>query len=161
MLGKLAKNLTAAEAQVEKVLANGAAAEKFAQMVHALDGPADILENYQQHLPLAKVAAPIYASAEQLAAGSWVTHIDTRQVGMAVVALGGGRRRSEDKLDYSVGLDEVIGLATKVDEQTPLAMVLAADEASWQAAAETVRSAYSFSSQPSELPPAVYQRIGE
>ncbi|MFC3280549.1 hypothetical protein ACFOD1_05205 [Pseudidiomarina halophila] len=64
--------------------ANGTAAEKFAQMVHALDGPGDILENYQQHLPLAKVAAPIYASAEQLTAGPWVSHIDTRQVGMAV-----------------------------------------------------------------------------
>ncbi|MGQ4277665.1 thymidine phosphorylase [Pseudidiomarina sp. E22-M8] len=161
VLGSLAKDLDEARAQVEKVLANGNAADKFAQMVRALDGPADILENYQTHLPLAKVAAPIYASAEQLAVGPWVTDIDTRQVGMAVVALGGGRRRSEDQLDYSVGLDEIIGVGTKVDEQTPLAMVFATDEASWQAAAETVRNAYTFGSERTELPPAVYQRIGD
>ncbi|CAB0151999.1 Thymidine phosphorylase [Pseudidiomarina piscicola] len=160
VLGRLADSVEAAREKVEQVLANGSAAEKFGQMVAALEGPKDILENYQSHLPLASVAAPVFASAEQLEQGQFVEHIDTRQVGMSVVALGGGRRRSEDTLDYSVGLDNVIGLATPVDEQTPLATVYAADQESWQAAAATVRSAFKLSSEPTKIPTAVHKRIG-
>ncbi|MDN7130674.1 thymidine phosphorylase [Pseudidiomarina sp. 1APR75-15] len=161
LLGGLAQTTVAAEKKVETVLANGAAAEKFAQMVSALGGPHDMLENYQTHLPLAAVSAPVYATPEQRAAGNIVSHIDTRQVGMAVVALGGGRRRSEDELDYSVGLDEVIGLGTELDEQTPLARIYAADQNSWEEAAETVREAFTFADKVKQLPPAVYERIGD
>lgn len=158
-LGNLAVSQEAAERAVEEALASGRAAEKFAAMIKALGGPADLLENAETHLPLAKIARPVFASEEQLAAGNQVSHIDTRQVGVAVVALGGGRRRSEDQLDYSVGLEHIANLGKKVDAQTPLAHIYAADESSWQQAADTVRDAFSFGSDVAE-PPAVYRRIG-
>jgi thymidine phosphorylase len=159
VIGKLASDLNAAREQVEKVLANGAAAERFAQMVAALGGPHDIIDNYTQHLPLAAVAKPVFATAEQLASGARVSAIATRQLGVAVVALGGGRRRSSDSLDYSVGLDELAMIGQRIDQQTPLAMVYAADEQAWQEAAEQVRSAYQFAAS-AERPPAVHKRIG-
>lgn len=159
-LGKLATDQGAAESMVNQALESGRAAEKFGEMVTALGGPADLLDNAAQHLPVANVSRPVFASAEQLAAGSMVSQIDTRQVGLAVVALGGGRRRSEDKLDYSVGLEHILGLGQAVDDQTPLAHIYAADEASWQQAAETVRQAFSFSVNQVDVPPAVYRRIG-
>ena len=159
VIGKLASDLNAAREQVEKVLANGAAAERFTQMVAALGGPRDIIDNYTQHLPLAAVAKPVFATAEQLASGDCVSAIATRQLGVAVVALGGGRRRSSDSLDYSVGLDELAMIGQRIDQQTPLAMVYAADEQAWQEAAEQVRSAYQFATS-AERPPAVHKRIG-
>ncbi|WP_258241201.1 thymidine phosphorylase [Pseudidiomarina homiensis] len=160
LLGGLARSQEAAEQAVDKALASGRAAEKFAAMVKALGGPSDLLDNAATHLPLAKVARPVFATAEQLAAGHKVTHIETRQIGLAVVALGGGRRRSEDELDYSVGLEHIAALGQNIDEQTPLAHIYAADETSWQQAAETVRQAFRFSNEVSDLPPAVYRRIG-
>nr|MBA2816297.1 Thymidine phosphorylase [Candidatus Pantoea persica] len=36
--------------------------------------------------------------------------MDTRALGMAVVAMGGGRQRASDAIDYSVGLSETIAL---------------------------------------------------
>lgn len=160
LLGGLATTQESAEKAVDEALVSGRAAEKFATMVKALGGPSDILDNAAAHLPLAQVSRPVFASAEQLANGDKVAHIETRQVGLAVVALGGGRRRSEDKLDYSVGLEHIAALGQKIDEQTPLAHIYAADENSWQQAAETVRNAFQLSSEVSELPPAVYRRIG-
>ncbi|RUO57318.1 thymidine phosphorylase [Pseudidiomarina insulisalsae] len=160
-LGGLATSNEAALQQVQQALDSGAAAEKFSAMVHALDGPADLLDNVDAYLPLAAVARPVYASEKQLEQGQYVGSVATRELGLAVVSLGGGRRRSEDALDYSVGLDHILSIGQQVDAQTPLAMVYAADESSWQAAAATVQQAYTLTTSNPEVPTAVYRRVGK
>lgn len=137
VLGNLAADLAEATQRVERSLDSGAAAERFAKMVRELGGPSDLCEEYVRHLPLAAIAKPVFA-----ATSGYVQHIDTRAVGMAVVALGGGRQRSSDTLDFSVGLDQICGLGASVDAQTPLAVIYARDEQQWQQAAERVRSAF-------------------
>lgn len=154
VLGKLADSTEAAVAKVEHALASGSAAERFARMVAALGGPTDLLTNYVKHLPLATVAKPVYAEQSGV-----VTHIDTRAVGMAVVALGGGRQRSSDTLDYSVGLDAIAGLGATVDNQTPLAIIYANSESSWQHAAQRVQQAYCIGEHKPEPNPVIYQHI--
>lgn len=161
VLGGLVTSHSTAEQAVAEALTSGRAAEKFAQMVGALGGPQDILDNAAMHLPLAKVARPVFASDDQLAKGNFISHIETRDIGVAVVALGGGRKRSEDKLDHSVGLEHIAALGDRVDAQTPLAHIYAADESGWQAAAEKVRGAFNLSDTAGDVPPAVYQRIGD
>ncbi|MBY6065097.1 thymidine phosphorylase [Pseudidiomarina sediminum] len=159
--GGLAANLVEARQKVETVLANGKAAEKFATMVAALGGPSDLLERTEAHLPLAPVARPVFATEEQLAEGATIAQIATRQLGIAVVALGGGRQRSEDVLNYQVGLDAIVQVGEQVDTQTPLAMVYAADEAAWQQAAATVQQAFHFSAEKVARLPAIYRRISD
>ena len=39
----------------------------------------------------------------------YIARIDVRAVGLAVLALGGGRRRVEDRIDYGVGLTDMRG----------------------------------------------------
>lgn len=156
VIGQLASTSEKAVAMVEQALASGAAAERFGQMVSELGGPADILTQYAEYLPLAAVAKPVFAESSGI-----VSHIDTRAVGVAVVALGGGRQRSSDKLDYSVGLDAIIGLGTKVDTRTPLAMIYANSEDSWQQAAQRVRNAFTISENMAEQHPVVYKHIRE
>ncbi|GAB3298600.1 thymidine phosphorylase [Pseudidiomarina andamanensis] len=136
VLGGLADTEELAREKVLKALNSGAAAERFAKMVTELGGPGDLLRNYANHLPLAPVAKPVF-----LPTSGYVTHIDTRAVGMAVVALGGGRQRSSDELDFGVGLDAIVGLNDFVDQQAPIAMLYARDEASWESAAERLRRA--------------------
>lgn len=154
VLGQLADNTEQAIAKVTKVLASGAAAERFAQMVTELGGPSDLLENYAVHLPLARVAKPVFSNESGV-----VTGIDTRAVGMAVVALGGGRQRSSDVLDYGVGLDAIVGLGAKVDTQTPLAMIYASCEDGWQQAAERLQQAYRVEQQARHSHPVIYKHI--
>lgn len=158
--GGLAPDLKRAEQSIEQVLASGKAAEKFAAMVTALGGPSDLLERPHVHLPLAPIARPVFASAEQLAHGACIERIATRDLGLAVVALGGGRQRSGDQLNYQVGLGDILQVGEHVDTQSPLAVVYAADESAWQQAAAAVQQAFSFTSETMEPLPAIYRRLG-
>ena len=85
--------------------------------------------------------------------------MDTRELGLAVVGLGGGRRTAADKLDYSVGLSGFVELGQAVATDTPLAVVHARSEAEWEAAAETVRQAIALGDGPAADTPVVYKRI--
>ncbi|WP_417659905.1 thymidine phosphorylase [Pseudidiomarina sp.] len=154
LLGGLAEDFKQAQSKVEHVLSSGAAAERFSQMVVQLGGPSDLLSNYQHHLPLAKVAKPVFVNT-----AGFVTKIDTRAVGMAVVALGGGRQRSTDTLDFGVGLDAIVGLGTYIDNKTPVAMLYARDEESWEDAAERVRNAVTLATAPAAASKVIYRYI--
>ncbi|MCA1768088.1 MAG: thymidine phosphorylase, partial [Idiomarina sp.] len=59
--GKLTENPESAGAMVEKVLANGRAAECFAKMISSLGGPHDFLEKSGHYLPQAKFVRPLKA----------------------------------------------------------------------------------------------------
>jgi thymidine phosphorylase len=136
VLGGLAPDLDHALGKLERVLGSGRAAEIFERMVAALGGPDDLLEHPDKHLPFAPAVRPVLAEA----AGT-VTAIDTRAVGMAVVALGGGRTRASDPVDPAVGLSSLVTLGETVEVGQPLAMVHSRDGAGFETAARMVREA--------------------
>jgi len=129
-LAGIVPTLEQGHARAEHALASGAAAERFAQMVALLGGPGDVLRDAL--LPAAPVRRPVPAPRD-----GFVSHIDVRALGLAVVALGGGRTRPGDAVDPRVGLAEVVSLAAPVHAGQPLAWVHAADEAA--AAVATAR----------------------
>ncbi len=131
LLAKIASTHNAAFKMAENALASGQATERFSAMVAALGGPADFVENMDSHLPRAPIVRDVFAKSL-----GTVNEINTRQLGMAVVALGGGRLTPTDKIDHAVGFDHLAGLGVKLDAQTPLARLYARDEDS---AAEAVR----------------------
>src|SRR3546814_1023130 len=65
---------------------SGRAAERFGAMVAALGGPTDFLERAHDLLPRAPIRRPVQAKAAGV-----LSACDTRAVGLAVIALGGGR----------------------------------------------------------------------
>jgi thymidine phosphorylase len=144
----LAASLDVARANLDKALSSGAAAEHFARMVKALGGPADFIDNPQKHLRRAVVVKPVYADEEGA-----VSAIATRQLGLAVIELGGGRRVAADKIDHAVGLDHLLGKNFRADNETPLAMIHAADEEGFERAAKIVKAAYKIGGTVTELPP--------
>jgi thymidine phosphorylase len=124
---------------VHAALSTGKATEHFSRMVAMLGGPPDFVEKMDDHLEAAPIVRDVFAPA----AGT-VTAIDTRGVGMAVVALGGGRRMPTDKIDHAVGFDRLAGLGAKVDAVTPLARLHARDEASAADAERRLIAAYTM-----------------
>ncbi|WP_075182659.1 thymidine phosphorylase [Pantoea sp. 1.19] len=152
--GGLAGSDAEARSQLQAVLDNGRAAEVFAQMVAAQRGPADFIERMDSYLPAPMLSKAVYADAPGI-----ITAMDTRALGMAVVALGGGRQRASDPLDYSVGLSEMVQLGDAVDGQRPLAIIHAASESQWQAAAQAVRQAIVLGDRAPAPTPVVYRRI--
>jgi thymidine phosphorylase len=152
--GGLAATETEARTKLQQVLDNGKAAEVFARMVAALGGPADFVENYDSHLEKAEIVRPVYASSSGI-----IQQIDTRALGMAVVALGGGRLRAADEIDYAVGLTEVISLGELADSTRPVAWVHARSEAQFEQTAAVIRNAIQVGEASMTLPPSVYRRI--
>ncbi|EFV39445.1 thymidine phosphorylase [Enterobacteriaceae bacterium 9_2_54FAA] len=154
--GNLAADQQDARNKLQAVLDNGKAAEVFGRMVAAQGGPADFVERYDSYLPKATLSKPVFAEHSGI-----ITAMDTRELGMSVVGLGGGRRRATDSIDYSVGLTDMVRLGDNVDAQRPLAIVHASDEASWQQAAQAVRSAIVLGDKAPAENPVVYRRITE
>ena len=136
--GGLAPDRDDARHRLLRTLASGAAAERFERMVSCLGGPTHLLRDTKA---LAK--APHTAAIHADRAGT-VTAIDTRQVGLAVVELGGGRRRAEDRIDHSVGLSDIAGLGDRVDGDHPLAIVHARTEADADRAGAALKAAFSI-----------------
>ena len=151
VLGGLAYNTTEACAKLNAVLDSGAAAERFARMVSALGGPGDLVEAPERHLDHAPVVIPVAAPN-----AGFVERIDCRALGLAVVGLGGGRRRPEDTIDYQVGLTDLVELGERVDAGQPIAVVHARDLLAAQNAIREIQTAYSFASTGPQVPPSVY-----
>ena len=147
--GDIVTSLAEGQARAEAVLANGRAREVFARMVTALGGPADFVDHPAQHLGQAPVIMACTATRD-----GHVTGMDTRAVGMAVVALGGGRRRASDTIDPRVGLSAMCKTGRKVHTGDTLAMVHAADQAGAEAAIAALREAIRIGDAP-PLPAAV------
>ena len=111
----------AAKLRCDEAVTSGHAAEIFGKMVAALGGPLDLIENTDAYLAKAPVVRPIHATG-------YLTAVDTRGVGNAIIELGGGRHRVGEVLDLSVGFSNFVALGTLLDAETPLAVVHAASE---------------------------------
>jgi thymidine phosphorylase len=156
ILGGLARDHADAETPVERALASGHAAERFARMVAALGGPSDLMQNPERHLP----AAPVQLAVMPARPGI-VHRVDTRMLGLAVVTLGGGRHGAEGVVDPVVGLADLSGPGDSVDANRPLAVVHARSMADATAAADTVREAMTVGDEPpAPIGPPVLERIG-
>jgi thymidine phosphorylase len=150
----LAGTTAEARQRVDAALASGRAAEVFARMVTALGGPSDFLERAEHYLPAAPVTMPVFPDSEgHLAA------VDVRAVGNAIIMLGGGRRKADDRLDLSVGFTGVVPIGTRVDPQTPLCMVHAPSTEAAQAASAAYRSACILSAGKPEDRPVVLETL--
>lgn len=106
---KLAENLAEANQKLEEVLANGKALEVFSRMVEALGGPADFVEKMEDYLPKAPLILDLTAPTS-----GFVSGIKTREIGLAVVQLGGGRSRADQVIDHAVGLDDIVKIGASV-----------------------------------------------
>ncbi|MGZ4283975.1 MAG: thymidine phosphorylase [Solirubrobacteraceae bacterium] len=153
VLGGLHADLGAARAAALEALESGAAAERFAAMVAELGGPADLVDAPSRHLP----SAPVTQAVDPVSSGV-VGAVDVRAVGVAIVNLGGGRAREDDRVDHSVGLTEVAALGERVEPGgRPLALVHARDEDGARRAADAVRAAYVVGDPPEEVRPPVIE----
>jgi thymidine phosphorylase len=143
-------------ADPREALRSGAAAERFAAMAAALGGPADLLDRPDAHLPAARVTLEVHPAEAGV-----VTGHATRDLGLVVLDLGGGRHRDGQAIDHAVGLAQIAGPGAEVAPGgRPLCVVHARDDASAAAAAEAVRAAIHVGENARATEPVVTERIG-
>jgi thymidine phosphorylase len=139
---------------LDNALSSGAAAERFQRMVAMLGGPSNLLTRAHSLLH----TAPVVVAARPERNG-FVRSIDARAVGMAVVALGGGRARASDSIDPSVGFSRLAGLGAEVSADAPLALVHARSRADAEIATRALIAAYRVGEAPPTPASAVIERI--
>jgi thymidine phosphorylase len=146
----IASTLEDGEKQLTATITSGRAAEHFARMTALLGGPNDFMERPDHYMKPAKIIRPVYADDEGA-----VCKIETRQLGLAVIELGGGRLRADDKIDHAVGLSNLLGKNFRADMNTPLCMIHAQDETSFDRTAQIVKAAYSIGDVVKVTPPVI------
>jgi thymidine phosphorylase len=155
VLGGVEANAQAALSSAHRALDSGAAADRFAAMVVELGGPSDLLEAPDRHLPTAAVRVEVFPASPGI-----VSRVDVRAVGLAVVAVGGGRARESDPVDHSVGLTEVAAPGERVGPgDRTLAVVHAASSDAAERCADALRDAYTLGDPSPQAPPPVLETL--
>lgn len=124
LAAKLVKDVDEGATKMVAAYQSGKATEKFGQMVAALGGPNDFVEKASTYLKIAKHHIVVHAADKKFAGN---LAFDTRQIGMAVIELGGGRTRPQDPIDHSVGITNIAG--RNWDGASPICEIFARDEA--------------------------------
>ncbi len=153
-LGGIAHDAADGAGRIEQALESGAAADWFGRMVAAQGGPADFVDRWPDRLPAATVIREVPALGR-----GYVNTINGQLLGLAVVALGGGRQREGDKINPSVGLSDLAGIGEDVGAGDPLCMVHAATEAQADEAIRTIQAAYVLAASPPDEPDLILKRI--
>ena len=154
VMGGLAVDEAEALQKIDHALQSGQGLEQFSRMVAALGGPADFVERPAFYLASAPVTLVVPAPRSGV-----VTGMATRDIGLAVVELGGGRRLATDSVDPRVGFTDFAQIGQPVQAGQPLAVVHAADDASAERARQSLLTLIHIGDTPPVLAPVLVKYI--
>jgi pyrimidine-nucleoside phosphorylase len=139
VLAGLASDADDGRARVARALDDGSALEVFRQVVEAQGGDPRVVDDPGGVLPQATRRTPVLAAE----AGT-VRAMAARDIGMAALLLGAGRRRVEDTIDPAAGIELAVHLGDRVERGEPLAFLLStrAGDGDIAAARDMVAGAY-------------------
>lgn len=98
-LAKITSTLDKGIERAREILESGKGVEKFRELIKIQGGDPTVVDDYSK-LPLAKKKTIVTAQAN-----GFIEEIDGLSVGLHCVDLGGGRRKTTDKIDYGVGFN--------------------------------------------------------
>jgi thymidine phosphorylase len=150
----VAADLAVAEKTANDTLVSGRALEIFGRMVREMGGPADFAENWRSQLPQAPVVRPIAAPQS-----GYLSAFKTRDIGLAVIALGGGRQRPEDTIDHRTGFSAIQPKGAKVNAGEPIAFVHAANDEAARKAAQDYLDCVDVSDSPAAAAPVILKLV--
>jgi thymidine phosphorylase len=153
-LGKLAASPKEGRAEAQAALDSGAATERFSRMVAALGGPKDFVERSENYLVRAPVTMPFTAKRS-----GFIESMNARDVGLAVVDLGGGRRKTTDAINLGVGFSAFRTVGTAVAAGDRIALVHAADQDSAERAVAALERCVQIGDGAREARPLIHARI--
>jgi pyrimidine-nucleoside phosphorylase len=143
---KRADDEPAARGMIRQALESGAALEKFREMIVEQGGDPD--------------ARPEVAPAEEITAdrGGFLNAIHGAKVGYALIALGGGRVKTTDAVDASVGFEFPVRLGDEVKAGQPLVRMFAHHRGK-EHATMLLHEAIMIGDEPTKVGPLVLERI--
>lgn len=138
------------EAIMQRVLKDGSAFEKLVQLVKAQGGNEQAVYDTSL-LPSASILEQVFAPCD-----GYVSKIDTDEIGMVSLILGGGRETKESSIDLSVGLVLSVKQGDYVHKGDLLATLHGNSVKKINAAKERLLNSYHFSPKAPEVPPLIH-----
>ena len=152
VLGGLADGAEAPK-RVQEALASGRALELFRANIEAQGGDPGVTDD-----PSLLPTAPVRSEVRAPAAG-WLAKLPARQVGYALIDLGGGRRTKGEEIDRAVGFELLHRPGEEVAAGEAWCVVHARREDDAAAAAARLSELAEWSEEPVELKPIVTRAI--
>jgi pyrimidine-nucleoside phosphorylase len=145
VLGGKAATAQQARGLLQRAVEDGSALRKLKEIVQAQGGDPLAIDDYSR-LPQAGATADVVSPAD-----GFVTGIETEAVGLAAVALGAGRQKTDSIIDPAVGFTLLRKVGEPVKAGEPLVRVHYNDEKPLKDVKERLLAAYRFG--PVALPP--------
>lgn len=144
VLAQLCSSINEATIKIDEAYHSGRAAEIFEKSMHAMGAASNMIQQFQTGaIRQASFVKPLFIP------DSWrnqfIAKVDTRQLGLAIVALGGGRTYAEQKINHAVGCNGWMRVGECCDLDQPLVTIHADNESDWQVASERILQAYQVS----------------
>jgi pyrimidine-nucleoside phosphorylase len=117
--GKKKPSAAAVREILEEALSSGKAYSKFLEVVSLQGGDTEALDH---GLPVAPKKLELKAAKK-----GFIRAMDGEQIGMALVELGGGRKKTGEKIDHGVGFEFRKGLGSAVKKDETIAEIHARD----------------------------------
>ena len=140
-------------ALLTEALESGRGLNKLKEMIIAQGGDPACVDDVT-HLPQSAVIREV-----KVGHGGYVAEMDTMALGLAAQAMGAGRIRKTDALDYSVGFVLPVRIGDRVQPEDTLCILHARSEADADQAESDIRAAIRFSDAPVQAPPLWYAII--
>ena len=150
VLAKGAATPEEGRAKLLEALESGAGMEKLRAMIRAQGGDPRVCDDWTI-MPQAKVIREVPCGK-----AGWIAGMDTTALGLAAQAMGAGRIRKTDPLDYSVGFILPVRIGDRVEADTPFCTLFARSEEEADIAEKALRDAVAFSTEPVQRPPLWY-----
>ncbi len=150
VLGQKAADVTTARAMLEDKLHSGEGLKKLRAMITAQGGDASCVDDVKL-LPQPNIIRQVKVGRH-----GYIAHMDCTALGMAAQAMGAGRMKKTDVIDYSVGYILPVRVGDEVSEDTVLCTLYARDEESAAQAESAIRAAITIGDTPVDRPPLWY-----
>lgn len=124
---------------MKTAIGSGAALKKFMNMIEYQGGSTEFIRSRS---PVGRATKIIHVKADK---SGYIARMDTRQIGMLIIDMGGGRRKIDDTIDRSVGIYFHKKIGDKVSRNDTIAELHLSDKFPEEQAINRFRSLISIS----------------
>lgn len=139
--------------EAQEKLESGLAYEKFKEFVSGQGGDISYIDNPE------KLHRPSFCREVYLEQEGFVYEMNTEEIGMSSLLLGGGRERKEDTIDMDAGIQILCKPGDFVAKDSPVAIVYTNNEEKFDNAITRLKNAYTIRAEKPVPNPLIQCRI--
>jgi thymidine phosphorylase len=153
VVGGIASDAAAGEEHARRALESGAALEKFRHIVRNQGGDTGAIDDYSR-LPLAPDRHDVPSPAS-----GYVSDLRAEAIGRAAVALGAGRSRLDETIDYGVGIEIHAPVGAQVRAGAPVLTLHHRGGRGLTEALESIEGSVAVTETPPAVAPLIVESI--